>query len=219
MIAKKYIKEVPVISLKTPGIVVMTLMDELKLCHLPVVEGHECLGVVSETMIYSMTNPEKSLAEGDIKPELFTAPEGGHLYEITQQFVENKLTLLPVVDQHKHYLGSILLTDLLLAYGDFACVSEPGGIIVLDVGEKDYSLTEIAGIIESNDARILSIHTATVSDSTKLEITIKVNKMDLKPILQTFGRYNYIVSASFQEAAYEEDLKERYDSLMNYLNL
>ncbi len=219
MIAKKLVREVPVATLETSGIVVMSLMDELKLSNLPVLHDKLCLGLVSEAMVYAMPNPELSLTEGEVKPENICTYEGEHLYEITQLFVENQLSLLPVVDEHRHYTGSILLCDLIRAFGEFASVREPGSIIVLEIGQRDYSLQEIAGIVESNDARILSVHTSTHTDSTRIEVTLKINKMDLRPVLQTFARYNYTVSASFQEAEYENGLKERYDSLMNYLNI
>ncbi len=219
MIAKKLVTEVPVVSMETTGLVAMSLMDEMKLAHLPVTEGKQYIGLVSESLIYAMPNPEISLGEGGIKPENLCTPEGQHLYEIAQLFIENQLSLLPVIDEHRNYSGSILLCDMVKSFGEFASVCEPGGIIVLEIAERDYSLQEIAGIVESNDARILSVQTATHSDSTRMEVTLKINKMDLRPILQTFDRYSYVVSASFQEAEYDDDLRERYDSLMNYLNL
>ena len=59
-----------------------------------------------------------------------------------------------------------------------------------------------------------------VPDSTKLEITLKLNRIDIGPVLQTFNRYNYIISASFSDQdVYNEGLQDRYDSLMNYLNI
>jgi len=48
---------------------------------------------------------------------------------------------------------------------------------------------------------------------------IKVNKIDLAAILNTFDRYSYFVKASFGKDDNIEDLRENYDSLMNYLNI
>ncbi len=219
MIAKKLVREVPVVALSTSGLVAMSLMDELKLVHLPVVSRDACEGVVSEAMLFSMADPEQSLQEGGIVPEKLCVSDVQHVYEIAQVFIENQLSLLPVVDPQQQYQGCIVHSDLLKHLGEFSSVCEPGGIIVLEVGERDYSLQQIAGIVESNDARILSVQTATQADSTRMEVTLKLNKMDLRPVLQTFDRFNYQVSASFQEAEYEDSLKERYDSLMNYLKL
>jgi CBS domain-containing protein len=219
MIAKKMISEVPVVTMNTPGIVAMSLMDEAKLSHLPVVNGKLCLGILSETMVYAMANPEVSLEEAGIKPENLCTHEGQHFYEIAQLFIENQLSLLPVADENHQLIGCILLPDLMKMFGDFASVCEPGGIVVLEIAERDYSLQQIAGIVESNDASILSVQTASQADSTRMEITLKINKMDLRPIIQTFERYNYLVSASFQEEEYEDSIRERYDSLMNYLKI
>jgi acetoin utilization protein AcuB len=48
---------------------------------------------------------------------------------------------------------------------------------------------------------------------------VKVNATDLRAIIQTFERYNYTVMAKYDQADHEEHLKDRYDSLMNYLNI
>jgi hypothetical protein len=98
-------------------------------------------------------------------------------------------------------------------------VDNPGGIIVLELNVNDFSLTEIAQIIESNDARLLSLYMTSQPDSTRSEITLKIDRMDIQPILQTFLRYNYTIKASYFESDYTDDLRDRYDMLMNYLNI
>jgi len=81
-------------------------------------------------------------------------------------------------------------------------------------------MTEIAQIVESNDTKILSMYVTEHPDSTLLEVTLKVNRIDIGSILQTFFRYNYTVKASWsQEDSYTEGLKDRYDALMNYLSI
>jgi hypothetical protein len=82
----------------------------------------------------------------------------------------------------------------------------------------DYSVAEISQIVESNDAKILSLYYSEIPNSTKIEVTLKVNKQDLAPIIQTFDRYNYTIVASIFENS-SDDYQERFDSLMNYLNV
>jgi hypothetical protein len=43
--------------------------------------------------------------------------------------------------------------------------------------------------------------------------------MDISAVLQTFSRYEYVVKASFSEGDYDELLRDRFDSLMSYLNI
>jgi acetoin utilization protein AcuB len=113
----------------------------------------------------------------------------------------------------------ITQADLIKHLAGIFAITNPGGVIILEINEKDYFLTEIAKIVESNDAKLLSLSITSFPDSTKLEVTLKLNRMDIEPILQTFNRYNYSVKASFSENSNYESLKERFDSLMNYLNV
>ena len=103
---------------------------------------------------------------------------------------------------------------------EMASVQQPGSILVLEVSNQDYSLGEIARIVESNDAKVLSAYITSFPESTRLEVTIKVNRIDLSAIIQTFNRYDYNITASFsEESRWEELLINRYESLMNYLNV
>jgi hypothetical protein len=100
-----------------------------------------------------------------------------------------------------------------------ASVQNLGGVVVLEVNQADYSLTQIASIIEGNEAKILSAHVSSVPDSTKVEVTLKVNKEDLSRILQTFYRYNYVVKASFQNRDFESGMKNKLDEFLHFLNI
>jgi hypothetical protein len=90
---------------------------------------------------------------------------------------------------------------------------------VLEMAKSDYSMAQIAQIVESNDARILSSYIMSSADSTNIEVTLKINKIELDRIIRTFERYDYVIKASFQKSSYNDDLKFRYDALMNYLNM
>jgi hypothetical protein len=130
-----------------------------------------------------------------------------------------KLSLVPVLDEKNHYLGAIENNSIVHHFATIAAINNPGGILVLEINIKDYLLTEIAQIIESNDAKILSLYITSHTDSTKLEVTLKINKIDLRPVIQTFNRYNYIIKASYTENEFDSDLQDRFDSFMNYLNI
>ena len=142
-----------------------------------------------------------------------------HVYDVIHQVFEQKLTLIPVIDEKQKYLGSITLQCLVKYFARLAAVDNPGGIIVLEMGIRDYSLSEIARIVESNDSSILSLYIMTLPDSTRMEVTIKINRMDIGPVIQTFNRYNYNIKASFYENELNESLKVRYDSLMKFLDI
>jgi len=99
-------------------------------------------------------------------------------------------------------------------------MDQPGGIIVLELIERDYSLSQIAQIVESNNVKILSMYITSPSESTKLEVTLKVNTGDLVSIIRTFERYNYEVKTWVStDDSMDRFYSERFDLLMKYLNI
>jgi acetoin utilization protein AcuB len=221
MTAKQLISEtVTPLKKADKGAFAISQMEELRLSHLPVVDEFEFLGLISDTEIVATQDPDQEI--GKYKLSLINAyvTENQHIYEVIKTFSALHLTLLPVVSEKNHYLGSISLSTLVDHMAEIAALHNPGGIIVLEINDKDYNLTEIAQIIESNDAKILSLYLTSFPDSTKLEVTIKINRIDIGPVLQTFFRFNYLVKASWsQEDAYSEGLQDRFDALMNYLSI
>lgn len=195
------------------------IMDEFNVSHLPVVDGPAFQGIISDTEIYNFNSLEELI--GDHKADLsqVSVTENQHIYDAIALFSSRSLSLIPVVADNNTYLGIISRTSLVQHLAGIFAIDNPGGVIILEINEKDYDLTEIARIVTSNDAKVLSLSLRSFPDSTKLEVTLKVNRMDIEAILQTFNRFNYSVKASFAEPSNYESLKERFDSLMNYLNV
>ena len=129
------------------------------------------------------------------------------------------LTLIPVLDETEFYKGCITLKGIVQNLSNMASVQNPGGVIVLELNQNDYSVTQIGNIVESNDAKILSLHVSSIPDSTKIEVTIKINREDLSRVLQTFNRYNYTIKASYNYGDYDNDLKSKLDEFMHFLNI
>lgn len=220
MIAKQLISDyiTPVKSTDT-GLDVLGMMDEYRVSHLPVVDNVEFLGLISDSDIYDLNRFEENI--GNYLHSLSNpyVTEYQHMFEIVKVISTLKLSLIPVLGEKNQYLGSIEINNLVHTFAGFAAIDNPGGIIVLEINVKDYLLTEIAQIVESNDAKILSLYITSHADSTKLEITLKINKINLQPVIQTFNRYNYIIKASYSEMNTGSDFQDRFDSLMNYLNI
>lgn len=220
MIAQDFITdEIPPLKTSDTGLKALGWMDEFKVSHLPVVSGNEYLGLISDTEILDMNNAADEL--GNLKQPLIRPFILGHhhIYEAMKLISTLRLTVLPVISEEQHYLGVITLNHLMQNFARLAAVLEPGGIVVLELNTNDYSLSQIAQIIEGNDAKVLSLYITPHPDSTKMEVTLKINKQDLSGILQTFSRYNYTIKASFHQSEFMEDLKNRYDSFMNYINM
>jgi len=210
-----------IVPLKTSdtGQEALSWMDEYRLSHLPIVNNTEFLGLISDLDIYNMNMPEESLGNHTLSLNMPSVLDDKHMFDVLKIFHENRLTLLPVVNQKNKYLGSITLRNLVKNFSEITSIQNPGGILVLEVNQNDYSLAEITRLVESNDIKVLSSYITTFPDSTKMEVTIKMNKIDITPIIQTFLRFNYIIKASFNDTEPNNDLQENYDSFMNYLNI
>lgn len=208
-------------SLKTSdtGISALNWMDIFKVTHLPIVNDKEFLGLVSETDIYDLNMPEEPLGNHQLSLVRPYVTEEQHVLELIELASRLKLSLIPVLDHKKNYLGVVTITDLLHYFAEITALTNPGSIIVLDLNHNDYSLTQVAQIVEGNDAKILGCFITSHPNSTKIELTLKLNVTDVTSIIQTFNRYNYTVLGSFMKHDDEEDLLEdRYNLLMKYLN-
>jgi predicted transcriptional regulator len=197
----------------------LKLMEDQKISHLPIVNNIEFLGIISENDIYSENDLKQSIGNHPLSLNNAYVDQYQHVFEIMTLASEMNLSIIPVVDSNNKYLGSITLSNLLESFSKNASILNPGGIILIECNENDYSLEEISRIVESNDAKILNCYVSSHLDSTKLEVTLKLNKMNIYPVLQTFERYGYTIIASFIEPENSNDIQERYDSLMNYLNI
>jgi acetoin utilization protein AcuB len=221
MLAKDLISDViPALKTSDSGQKALYWMDIFRISHLPIVNNEDFLGLISDKDIYDLNMSEEPI--GNHTLSLFSpyVTDNQHVYEVMELASRMMLTVVPVLDQNNRYLGLITLTDLLHYFADMAAIKQPGGILVLEINASDYSLTQIAQIVESNDAKILSMYISSHSLSTKMEVTLKINRQDLTSIIQTFNRYNYIIQASFMNDDDMDSLYEnRYDLFMKYLNI
>lgn len=196
---------------------VLNLMDELRVNDLPVVENGLFLGLANES---DFLNAE--VYQGEIQAELdllnVSVSPDSHVLDVLKVISENDITVVPVVDEGNNYLGSITSADLLDHLAEMLGVMREGGIIVLQVFERDHSIQQIARIIEENNAKILSLSVVPASEGN-LEMHIKIDLPDLNPILQSLERFNYNVLSKFQASQFDDELKDRYNELMRYLNM
>ncbi|PJJ84465.1 CBS domain-containing protein [Mucilaginibacter auburnensis] len=194
-------------------------MTEFHVRHLPVVNEEQFLGLVSEADI--ITEPDTQTAIGAVALSLVNpyVREDQHIYDVIRLFYEQQLTLVPVLDVKMNYLGCISINAMNGWFAKLTSVAEPGGIIVLEISNRNNSLAHMSQIVESDNAQVLSSYVRTFPDSTRIEVTLKVNKQDISGILATFLRYGYEIKATFNHAENRDSSMDRYDALMNYLNL
>ena len=212
-------EDIPPLTHSDTGERALHWMDEFKVSHLPVLKDGNFVGVISETEVLNKMDLNKPLDELFQHLPRPYVNAGDHIYQVLSKIAEFKLSLIPILNDDENYLGCTTVHHLMTLIANTGSIKENGGILGLEMARSDYSMSEIAQIVESNDARILSSYIMSSPDSTNIELTLKLNKIELDRIIRTFERYDYIIKASFQKSNENDDMQFRYDSLMNYLNL
>ncbi len=200
------------------GKMALASMEDFNVRHLPIVNDKQLLGVISEDDIV-VNNMDEAVGSYKLSMKKPYVKVTDHLYEVMRLLAEHQLTVIPVVDELGNYVGMISLEDTLNFFAKTAAFSESGSIVVLEFQQRSYSLAEIARLVEAENANILSTFVTSRPESSLVEVTLKINRQDIHDILSAFGRFGYVIKASFNEEEYLESLQERFDALMNFLNV
>lgn len=210
---------IPPLKTSDSGLKALTWMDEFKVAHLPIVNNREFLGLISDADILDLNEPEQALGNHQLSLFRPYVLDNQHLFDVLKLIVKMDLSLIPVLNKDNEYLGSISMKSLLTEFAKTSAADQPGGIIVLELNDNDYHLSQIAQIVEGNNAKILGLYMQSHRESTQLDVTIKINRENISGILQTFARYNYTVKATFHQGEFSDDLRQRFDLFMNYINM
>jgi len=194
-------------------------MEEFKVGHLPVVDGTRLVGYVTDRDLVDRNDPLGIVQSAMETVEVPFVRSGQHIYEVMKHFSERGLTVVPVLDELGTYQGAITEHAALRQLAQVTNIHEPGSVVVLEMNQVDYSLHEIARIVEGEDARILSVYSQSLPDSMRMEVTLKINREDISSILRGFERYDYFVKSTYQGSKLHDDLRDRYEELMRFINL
>lgn len=195
------------------------LFAEFRVNELPVAEGDVFLGLITEDDLIEVPDEQVEISTISLTKIYSFVRENQHIYDVIRLFHAQQLSVVPVLDMQNNYLGLININALTEYFANMTSAVEPGAIIVLEISNRDNSLAQMAQIVESDKAQVLSSYVRFFSDSTRLEVTLKINKKEVSAILASFVRYDYVITAVFNQAQVEDDSMNRYDLLMNYINL
>ncbi len=211
--------DIPALTVEQTGRDAFHTLNDHHVRHLPVVDGNRLIGILSEEDVFNHKLYEP-IGEYDFSMlRRFAVRDTDHVFEVIRVMGDNRLTVIPVVDEAENYRGVIAQNDLLRYFASAAAFSEAGGILVLEMNRHDYSLATISRIVEEEDAKILSAFVTSGASAELIELTVKINRPELSRVVASLERHEYSVKESFAELHYADSLQERYDSFMNYLNM
>ncbi len=193
------------------------LFAEYPFSHFPVLENDIYIGCAGAEDIELM-DIEKKLSDIRYSFDRFFVRDTTIWLDVLEIFAKNETNIMPVLNASNKYVGYYEITDIIQFFHQTPFLKEEGGILVVEKGIGDYTMSEVAQIVESNNGRLLG---SFISEANleKVQITIKISLGGLSEIIQTFRRYNYDIISEHQEDAYLNTLKDRSDYLDKYLNI
>ncbi len=195
-------------------------MDEFKVSHLPVIDVNgKLIGNISESELIDSNTPDAPLISLKILLDRSYVMSHLHYLDALKIFSKSNLTVLPVMDKNEVFEGVITAHTVLRSLQNISLVREKGAILSIFLHEKDYTMTQIANIVESSDAKILGSYILSSPETTEIEVVLRLNRYEIRDILQTFERYNYKVKALLDDKGYDDDMQDRLKHFMNYLNI
>lgn len=185
--------------------------------HVAVAEKGRYLGVLNANDLETFEEGKK-IEDYRYNLEAFFVRKDMNWLDVLETFARNEANLLPVLGENEDVLGYYNVTDVVSVFIDTPFFTEPGGILIVEKGIKDYSFSEIAQIVESNNTRFIGGFITDIHNDV-VQVTIKIGAANLNEIQQTFRRYNYNILFGSDDDKFLEDLKQRSDYLDKYLNV
>ena len=221
MLAEKLISDsLTSVNSAEKGKKALNSMDVYRVSHIPVVNGSKYLGLVSDKIIYDLNLLEVPIETQLDKLNTSHVHKDQHIFEVAILMYKLKLSVLPVLDTDHYYLGAITLYDLARRFAKLFSLQEVGGVIVLEMNENNYSISEIGKIVESNDVKILSSFIDKKPGTNVMDVILKLDNDELSPLIQAFMRYDYNVKAVYLDQSEIGDLyKDRFEQFMKFMNI
>ena len=209
----------PLDPLSTSDTVAEALMDlaEAHVAHLPVLDPEGRLdSVATEAALQAHPDPDAPLG-ALVAGEPVSVALDTHVFDAAHLMRQHGLSVLPVIGEDGSYAGLVVRQDVFGQLAHMLATEEPGAIVVLDVSRTDFSVGQVAQIIEQNGVRVLSISTEDDPGAGRVRVTLKLNTTDTARVRHVLAHYDYRVAAVFDEA--EDDLQERAAAFLRYLDL
>ncbi len=218
MIADILKVDIPSISHTERVVNAMDILQNEDITEIVITEGGRYLYMLREIDLMNSLNTSI---------DKINAERGGHFVYEEEHFLKalqklhsNDLTILPIVDKSMKYLGAVRKDDLL----DYLCeryaVSNNESIIIIEQAIRDYSLAAISNIIEQEGGNVLSVFSAPARGSIqKLWVSLTIKTISIQKIVTALERYEYEIIAHMSGEEDGRMIKERFESLMTFLNV
>ena len=212
------LKDIKAFRLKDNVKKAQNVFKNYPITHFPVIENDKLLGSFAEDDLQTIENKEEELVAYAHFMNSFFADEKATVLELLKIFADNNTNVIPVLDKEKNYIGYYDLGDVLDAFSTSPFMIEESETLIIEKLEHEYSMGEVAQIVEANGGKLLGIY---ISEKTNdfIQVTLKIVSDDINEITHTFRRYDYKIVSTHENDVYLEDLKSRSEYLQKYLEM
>ncbi|SMC33485.1 CBS domain-containing protein [Cellulophaga tyrosinoxydans] len=211
------VSSTPVFKLEDSVKDVVKFFKNSTFSHVAITENDIFLGVAAENDM-AVLETVNSFDDHRYSLEAFFVTKETSWLDVLEAFARNEANIIPVLDENSQVLGYYNLNDIVGEFIETPFFTEPGGILVVAKGIKDYSFSEIAQIVEGNNTKLIGAFISELRNDI-VQITLKMGSSNLNEVIQTFRRYNYSIIFGHTDDQFLEDLKQRSDYLDKYLNV
>ena len=200
-----------------------TIVTLIKTCnnygfsHLPVIEKNIFRGMIRCDDLMEIKNKKETLKKHTHLIEKIYLSNKMNWTESLSVLMRNEANIMGVLDLTGKYIGIRLLDDILNLLSEKSFINEKGYVLVISKLTTDFSISQVAQIIESDGGKILGVLVNETGQNSEIEVKIQTD--DINEIIQTFRRYDYQIISQMEEDLHLQELKEHSDFLKRYLEM
>lgn len=211
---------IPPLKLSDRAGMALGWMEEIRTDYLPVVDEGRFLGFIGDEIIFEINDPDLLIGQIELEAGACWVYTDKHIYDVLRVASENQSNLVAVLDRENTYMGVITMEDAISAFADSLSIKSQGSVLILSMNMTDYHLSEIARLVESENSKILSSFiTVDPLDDTKIKVTLKMDKLDLKHVKATLERFGYRIIDHYQEESGISADADRIGNLLRFLDI
>ncbi len=143
-----------------------------------------------------------------------------HIWEALRAFQQHDTCVLPVIDSKKKYVGGLSIWEISQRLYDIFPINNGGAILQMEIPYRNYSLSELANIIEGTNCKVTMLTVFPIKDSNNISLVFSIDKNDATETIQALDRHGYTVDSWFMnKGKIDSMMEERYSAFMKYINI
>ena len=215
MFIKDYIsKDYPAFNASDSIEVANEMAKEFGYSHIFIKKKGFYLGALSQQFLEE--SAEGTLATLEHHYEKFALLDDGNILDSIKLFHTFNSNVVPIINKLEKYQGYLSCDDVFCEFAKYPLFSENGALLIVQINNRSYSMTDVCRIVESNNGKIYGCYiSAFIEDD--VQITLKISSENLSSIDETFERYGYNVVLKYYDDEKEELLKDRFGFFQKYM--